>query len=277
MTEAAAFVPGHITAFFSAHPHDDPTKTGSRGAGLALTDGVSVTVTPAEQTRITLDGEPIAMAPVETVLETLAITAQVTAESDLPLGAGFGVSGAMTLGTALAANAVFDRRLSRNELVTIAHGAEVQAGTGLGDVVAQAEGGVPIRLEPGGPHENAMDAIPARRQIEYVSFGDLSTSEVLAGDTEALTAAGQAALSRVVQEPTLSTVLRAGRRFTREADLLTESVAEALTAVADAGGDGSMAMLGETVYAVGTGLSEAGYEPSVCAIDPCGARLEPVE
>jgi pantoate kinase len=272
--EATAFVPGHVTGFFSAHPDDDPTKAGSRGAGLTLTDGVEVTVEPADEPTVVLDGEPIDVDPVTTVLETLDASARVEAESDLPLGAGFGVSGAMALGTAFATNHVFERKLSRNELVTIAHGAEVQAGTGLGDVVAQAHGGIPIRLEPGGPQTNALDAVPARARVEYVTFGELSTADVLAGDTEQLSVAGKKALSRIVREPTLLSFMYASRQFAREAELLTPDVEAAIEDVAAADGQASMAMLGETVFALGTGLSDAGYEPSVCATHPAGAVLK---
>ena len=274
--EATAFVPGHITGFFSAHPDDDPTKAGSRGAGVTLTDGVEVRVEPtAEETStIVLDGTELEMEAVETVLETLEVTARVEAESELPLGSGFGVSGAMALGTALAANRVFERKLSWNELVTIAHGAEVQAGTGLGDVVAQAHGGVPIRLEPGGPQVNKIDAIPARPRVEYVTFGELSTEDVLSGETEQLSAAGKQALSRVVEEPTLLSFMYASRLFAREAELLTDRVARTIGDVTDVDGQASMAMLGETVFAFGTGLSDAGYEPTVCATHPAGAMLK---
>ena len=273
--EATAFVPGHITGFFSTHPDEDPTKAGSRGGGVTLTDGVEVTVEPAAEGEsvVVLDGEEIDIDPVWTVLDTLEVTARVEAASDLPLGAGFGVSGAMTLGTALAANFVFERKLSWNELVTIAHGAEVQAGTGLGDVVAQARGGVPIRLEPGSPQVNKLDAIPQRARVEYVSFGELSTAEVLSGETDQLTAAGQEALSRVVEEPTLLSFMYASRLFAREAELLTDRVARTIGDVTDVDGQASMAMLGETVFALGTGLSDAGYEPSVCATHPAGAVL----
>lgn len=271
--EATAFVPGHITGFFSAHPADDPTRAGSRGAGLTLTDGVEVTVEPADEETVVLDGREIDVDPVETVLGTLEVTARVEAESDLPLGSGFGVSGAMALGTALAANQVFDRELSWNELVTVAHGAEVQAGTGLGDVVAQARGGVPIRLEPGSPQVNELDAIPQRARVEYVSFGELSTAEVIGGDTDQLSAAGKEALSRIVAEPTLLSFMYASRLFAREAGLLTDRVARTIGDVTDVDGQASMAMLGETVFALGTGLSDAGYDPEVCATHPAGALL----
>ncbi|MCU4750818.1 pantoate kinase [Halobacteria archaeon AArc-curdl1] len=272
--EVTAFVPGHITGFFSAHPDDDPTKAGSRGAGLTLTDGVEVTVTPADEPQIVLDGEPAAIEPVETVLETLEAPARVEAETSVPIGAGFGVSGAAALGTALATNLVYDRKLSYNELVTIAHGADVQAGTGLGDVVAQASGGIPIRLEPGAPGHNLLDGIPARARVEYVSFGQLSTADIITGDTDQLSAAGKEALSLVVKEPTLLSFMYASRRFAREAELLTADVKKAIQDVAAVDGQASMAMLGNTVFALGTGLSDAGYEPSICATHPAGAMLK---
>ncbi|MFB6171904.1 MAG: pantoate kinase [Haloarculaceae archaeon] len=272
---ASAFVPGHVTGFFAPSPADDPIEAGSRGGGLALSAGARVSVSPGDG--VTLGDERVGVGAVERVLRALGVDAHVTVETDLPLGAGFGVSGAAALGAALAANDAFDCRLSENELVAVAHGAEVQAGTGLGDVVAQARGGVPLRLDPGAPPHGTMDAIPARSQIEYVTFGQLSTAEVLGGDTDQLSAAGERALAAVVEDPTLSAFMRAARRFARETGLLTDRVREAIEAVSEAGGDASMAMLGETVFALGTGLSDAGYDPATCEVHPPGATLLPAE
>ncbi|MEF8902301.1 MAG: pantoate kinase [Halovenus sp.] len=273
---AQAFVPGHATGFFTTNPADDPTKAGSRGAGIALSDGVSVTVRPADEQSVVLNGERVEMEAVERVLDALDARAEVRGVTDLPVGAGFGVSGAMALGAALAANAAFDRALSENELITVAHGAEVQAGTGLGDVVAQARGGVPIRLEPGGPQDNKIDAIPARSRIEYQSLGELPTGDVLEGETAVLTEAGKQALSRVVRDPTLGTFMDASRAFSRESQLLTAPVQEIIRDVAEAGGTAAMAMLGETVFALGSGLSDAGYEPAVCHVHTEGAAVETI-
>jgi pantoate kinase len=272
---AQAFIPGHVTGFFTVDRDPDPTKAGSRGAGLALSNGVTVTVRSAGERTVALDGDPIEVAAVERVLDALDARARVSATTPLPLASGFGVSGAMALGTALAANRVFDRRLSENELLTVAHGAEVQAGTGLGDAVAQARGGAPIRLEPGGPQDNAVDAIPARARVEYCVFGELATEEIIGDETDRITEAGERALSQVVREPTLERFMRASRQFARETDLLTDRVREAVSDVSEAGGSATMAMLGETVLALGTGLSDAGYDPTVCRIAPGGARLEP--
>lgn len=277
---ATAFVPGHVTAFFSAHPADDPVVAGSRGAGVTLTDGVTVRVSagddpgsPGTGSR-TIDGETGSIGAVDDVLDELgAAAADVAVETDLPIGAGFGVSGAAALGTALAANAAFDRRRSENELIRIAHAAEVARGTGLGDVVAQARGGVPVRLEPGAPGVGELDGVPATARVEYVTFGELSTEEVLGGDTAALSAAGEAALDRLRADPRLPTLMDAAREFASEADLLVPEVAEAVDAVDAAGGEAAMAMLGRTVFTLGSGLSDAGYDPEVCRVDAAGARL----
>ncbi|WP_434522723.1 pantoate kinase [Halorubrum sp. AS12] len=277
---ATAFVPGHVTAFFSAHPADDPVVAGLRGAGVTLTDGMTVRVSagddpgsPGTGSR-TIDGETGSIGAVDDVLDELgAAAADVAVETDLPIGAGFGVSGAAALGTALAANAAFDRRRSENELIRIAHAAEVARGTGLGDVVAQARGGVPVRLEPGAPGVGELDGVPATARVEYVTFGELSTEEVLGGDTAALSAAGEAALDQLRADPRLPTLMDAAREFASEADLLVPEVAEAVDAVDAAGGEAAMAMLGRTVFALGTGLSDAGYDPESCRIDAAGARL----
>jgi pantoate kinase len=271
---AAAFVPGHVTGFFSVHRTADPRRTGSRGAGVTLSDGVTTSVEPSGETTVRLNGRELEVESVTRVLDALDATATVAAGTDLPLGSGFGVSGAMALGTALAANHAFDRGRSENDLVGVAHAAEVEAGTGLGDVVAQARGGVPIRVQPGAPEFGALDGVPAAARVEYVSFGELSTSDVIGGRTDVLDEAGERALAALRDTPTLPEFFSASRRFAREADLLDGEVAAAVDAVTESGGEAAMAMLGRSVFALGTGLSDAGYDAAASRIHPAGARLE---
>jgi len=268
---ATAFVPGHITGFFSAHPAATCAQAGSRGAGITLTDGVEVSVAPGSGCR--LNGDSVSITAVDDVRTRLGVDAAVDATTSLPVGAGFGVSGALALGTALAANAVFDCGKTENELITLAHCAEVKAGTGLGDVVAQARGGLPIRIDPGSPSHGRLDGLPARSQIEYVTVGEVSTEGVLSGDTDQLTRAGESALSRLLERPTVEQFMASSRIFAEEADLLTDDVGDAIAAVDSVGGDAAMAMLGNTVFATDTGLSAAGYAPQRCRTDACGARL----
>jgi pantoate kinase len=282
-----AVVPAHVTAFFAPRRADEPSESGATGAGIALTDGIETVVRPREDTdptptpetaspahRITLDGEPASVAAVEGVLGRLGVpAADVRVTARVPVAAGFGVSGGAALGTALAAADCFGLARTRRELVAVAHAAEVAAGTGLGDVVAAACGGVPVRLAAGGPEHGRLDRIPARGRIEYVAFGELSTAAVLADDTRTVTTAGAAALDRLRETPTLGELFAAAREFASAADLFVPDVRDAVDAVRAAGGDAAMGMLGRTVIARGTGLSDAGYDPSVTQIDPAGARL----
>lgn len=274
MTDGAtAFVPGHVTGFFTVYRHSDPARAGSRGAGIALSDGVTVEVSTAETGRVVANGDPVQVDAVDRVLDELDVAARVVAETPLPMGAGFGVSGGLALGTALAASAVFDRPRTENDLVTVAHCADVEAGTGLGDVVAQARGGLPVRLDPGAPAHGTLDAIPATGRVEYVSFGDRSTGAVLSGDTDAISAAGDRALARLLDDPTVETFVAASREFAADAGLTTDRIDSVVADVRAAGGTASMAMLGETVFALGEGLSAAGFDPGVCEIHPAGASL----
>ncbi|MFD1511830.1 pantoate kinase [Halomarina rubra] len=270
-----AFVPGHVTGFFSVHPDDDPVVAGSRGAGLALSDGVTVTADPvasADQRAVELNGETVEMPAVTGVLNRLDAHARVVADTDLPLSAGFGVSGACALGTALSLDAATAGGHTERELVAIAHASEVEAGTGLGDVVGQARGGLPVRLEPGAPPHGYLDGLPARPAVEYVTFGGLDTAAVIGGDTETLSRAGEEALATLRETPTVETFMRAARRFSREASLQTDEVRTAIEAVEAAGGEAAMAMLGQTVFALDDGLSRAGYDARSCRVTD-GAAL----
>jgi len=282
MEEATAFVPGHLTGFSGVHRADDPTAAGASGGGIVVSDGVRVTVRPAEEGELAveLNGDPVEFGAVSRVLRALRVPgARVEAETPLTPGTGIGVTGALALGTALAANAAFGRALSENELVTVAHGAEVQAGTGLGDVVAAARGGVPLRLEPGGPTHNRTDGIPACGRVEYLvlggSAGDVDAELPPPEESELRSGAAERALSAVVQEPTLRTFMRASRRFAREADLLTDELREAVEAVSHAGGEAAVATGGRTVFALGSGLSAAGYDAETTDVDVAGARMAP--
>lgn len=270
---ATAFVPGHVTGLFTVHRDEDPRRSGSRGAGISLTDGVTVEVRPATETAVRVDGSRAAVDAVDRVLAELEVDADIRISTELPLGAGFGLSGGMALGTALAANEAFGLARSENDLIGVAHVADVEAGTGLGDVVAQARGGMPIRREPGAPPHGELDGIPTRGRVEYRSFGELSTPEILSERPELITRAGTEALERLEASPTPAQFMEASRTFAEDVGLQTPDLSEIIEAVGSAGGRASMAMLGETVFALGTDLSDAGYDPEVTRIDPTGATI----
>ena len=257
---ATAVAPGSVTTMFV--PQDGEA---SLGVSFATADGVTATVTPATEPTILLDGEPAQVEPVTGVLRRLEAPARVRLETDVPIGCGFGVSGAATLATALAVNADQHLGYERKALVQVAHRAEVAAGTGLGDVFIQDRGGLVWDLGDGLRHTRRT------ARVEYVAFGEIATAEVLGdeGAMERVVAAGTDALAALDPTGPLTTLFEVSWQFADRVDLATESVATAVADVQAAGGAATMAMVGETVVATGAD----GVLPNATRIAADGARV----
>ena len=241
------------------------TPSGSRGVSVTTADGVRATVQPAEKTTITLDGEETSFEPVAGVLSRLDVTARVALVAETPVGAGFGASGAATLATALAANAVFELGVDRTELLSASHRAEVAAGTGLGDVFVQAGGGMAYDTGTG------RTRVSLEAELGYVSHGGIATEELL-GDSETMArvrSAANDAFAAFDPSAELSETVRVARLFADRVGLVTDRVAESLQRVNRAGGVGTMAMVGETVVA----LDPGGVLPHRTRIASDGARI----
>ncbi|WP_158057722.1 GHMP family kinase ATP-binding protein [Halorussus halophilus] len=264
----SAFAPGSVTAIFAPADHPDE----SLGASFAIADGVVADVGPAdggdglgdEAGIVTVDGSPTDFEPVELALDELDVSARVELDAEIPIGRGFGASGAATLATALAADAEFDLDYSREELVQLSHRAEVEAGTGLGDVFIQNQGGLLVGNNTG------VERYDPEATIEYESYGGIDTSEVLSDDDllARIEKVGRTALASLPAEPTPRELTVEGWNFARKTGLPTKEVEETVDDVESAGGTASMAMVGETVFAVGvegvldnrTEISTAGAE-----------------
>ena len=261
MTTATAHAPGSVTLVFA------PTADGegSRGVSLTTADGVASTVRPAADTRVWLDGEQTAFEPVTGVLDRLGVTAAVELTAETPVGAGFGASGAATLATALAADAVFGLGHDRARLVEAAARAEVAAGTGLGDVFVQDRGGLVYDTGDGRTHRARTG------ELQYVSHGGVATADVL-GDAAAMDRVRAAATDAFVAfdpSASLPALLSVGRSFTEQTGLATDRVRETFQRVEAAGGTATMAMVGETVIAAGAD----GVLPGATRLTDTGARL----
>lgn len=165
--------------------------------------------------------------------------------SAVPVGYGFGASGAATLATVLAANETFDLGKTREELVEVAHRAEVEAGTGLGDVFIQARGGL-VWNDGNGVQRTEMTA-----SLEYTALDGIATNEVLGDDRmlERIREIGQDSLSRFSPERSLRDLLGLSWEFAHQTGLATDRVVDEVRRAERAGGAASMAMVGETVIA----------------------------
>lgn len=273
-----AFTPAHISGIFVIDIKKDPVLSGSMGAGICLEDGAVTKVSAAKETTVKINGA-VAKAPTTLTAIKLLTSKPVLVETTLnvPVGAGFGASGAGALSAALALNEALSLNLTLKELACAAHVAEVTNRTGLGDVTGQTFGGIVIRKKAGAPFTVNIDKLPCgNTTISWVSFGGISTKSVLSDDLKkkSINKAGRLRLKELLKKPTLPDFFRQSCLFAKETGLMSHLVMDAIEAVEAAGGLASQAMLGNTVFAINgsEALSEFG-DVHESRISNAGAHL----
>jgi len=266
MRKSSAFVPAHISGFFQPCIAEDPAHSGSRNGGPCLEMGVITNADVVESSRagleVYIDGRKArdANTTKSVVEQLLSLTTgkykiKINHACQVPVGAGYGASGAGALGTAFALSRALGLRLPKNELVKTAHVAEVNCRTGLGDVGAQAFGGLVIGVRPGAPPYGDWKRIPVPRDVKVVcaTLGPLSTKSML-GDEKFKNKAqrlGRKAAEKMLKKPTLHEFMSASREFADGLGLMDDELESIASAAEDAGAIGaSQAMLGRAVFAV---------------------------
>ncbi|MDI6819816.1 MAG: hypothetical protein QMC89_02785 [Candidatus Hodarchaeaceae archaeon] len=301
MKVASAFVPGHISGFFQiCDEAKEFERRGSRNCGPCIDAGVltEVKVEPAGRSSVDVlinaERAPEALTTFEAVQQILRMVSKplritVSHSSQVPIGAGYGASGAGALGAVLALSEALGLGLARQRLVAIAHVAEVKCSTGLGDVGAQSLGGLVVGLEPGAPPHGRWSQISTPKNIKVIcgTLGQLSTRELLHDDVlrKRSKEFGGLALRKLVEKPTLQNFMSVSREFAEALGLLDDELHALLKTVLSADVMGaSMVMLGRAVFALvkGEKLERARraflefLEPSAVMsanLDFSGARL----
>ena len=264
-----AYSPSHITGFFEIRDDRNPLYKGSMGGGIVLEKGC---VTEASldnnfhqkgtKAEIKINGVEEEANTTKYVVDALAgkyeyeheLNVTVSTEFDVPVGAGLGASGAGALSTALALNMLLSLGMTLNEVAQIAHLAEVENNTGLGDVIAETNGDVVIRKKPGPPGVGIIDKIPHERQkISYVVFGTRATRAVLVDDSmkRQINKAGREAMKELVKKPSLDDFMQVSRKFSLHSELISDKCRDAIEAVEAEGCVASAAMIGDTVFVIG--------------------------
>ncbi len=288
VSQGEAFCPGHVTAFFEVCEDADPRKKGSRGAGLSLSLGVKTVARVRESPRPSLDilvngrkaKAEVTEAAARKVLADRAYEVKLLCDTPLPVSQGFGVSSAAALSTTLALDDALGLGLPRDELVALAHVADVERGTGLGDVVPASQGGMDLRLQPGAPGHAEVRKFEVHRDLLLVVVGpELLTRSVIRNPAKvaAINRHGGECVDAFAKEPTLARLFDLGNRFAEETGLASKTVLEVVRA-SRMFGRATMAMLGNSIFA------EAGREELVtlyrkfgtilrCEVDNEGARV----
>jgi pantoate kinase len=266
MKEAKAFAPCHITGFFQILDQPaNPLYAGSRGAGVSLSQGVETTVKVRKAVKgslqVRINGSASTSAEVSKHVVDAFLSRFEEMENfeiivehhvEVPIGAGFGTSGAGALSLALAINDVFGLGMSRMEASQMAHVAEVECKTGLGTVIAEAFGGVEVRVKPGalGIGEIKNVPVPKDYAVACLTFGPLATKKFLTNEEirKRINEFGGKLVDKLIEEPNVTNFMNFSRQFTEHIGLITEKTRKILHAADNANFICSMPMFGESVF-----------------------------
>ena len=129
-------------------------------------------------------------------------------ELEVPLGAGFGTSAGCALGASLGISKILNLPLTFNRAAAMAHLAEIEMQSGLGDVIAEVCGGITLRLKEGAPGVGSVDKLILNGSEEDLfviskTLGEIETSSII-GDPvykAKINKTGRNLLSKLLENP----------------------------------------------------------------------------
>ena len=248
----SVFVPGHITGFFTIENHNISLKKGSCGVGFLLDKGVKTTISPSSHLEIDINQGDTTV--IDEVLSILNVDDdfKITQDIQLPIGAGFGTSAASALSLTLALNDFLDLGYSRDICGQVAHMAEVNLSSGLGDVIGQTGHGMVFRTQPGAPGVGEIKSFEHDVYIAYKTLGKIDTASIIQDPyhQDVISDVGWKYLEYFREKPSLINFVNFSFNFANETNLISPEVKELVEYFNSLDGilGSSMAMLGNTVF-----------------------------
>lgn len=265
--KCSIFVPSHITGFFEIIDNENPLKKGSRGAGVVMNKGVitETKISDGKGIKIQINGQydPKNITITEKTIEIIKRhynldDKKIVIDHDVqvPIGAGFGTSAAFAIGTATGISDILGLPLTFNDVVQIAHMAEVEMKSGLGDVIGAISGGMVLRLKEGAPGIGITDKLLLNTSRDYFiiskTLGEISTAEIIEDPSykEKINSMGRDLLIKLLNNPTPQNLMFLSKQFALKTGLMSDEVFEIVNIMEEETIGASMAMLGNTAFAI---------------------------
>ena len=261
---AKAFSPAHITGFFKAElDGKEPNQLGSLGAGFSIQKGVKTTVNVRSKTEHDINNYAIRVKGFNTgdirvseyVLNEFLLDGKyfdVTHEIDVPVGYGFGCSGAVALSLAIALNDALKYGYTKTKVAQIAHKAEIKCQTGLGDVLASYHGGFEIRTKSGAPGIGEVQRIIPKEKLEVmiICFNPISTKKFLKEKISLINGLGGKMVQKLVKSQDMDEFQDMSIKFAQYIHVITPKMNKVIKDLHDNGIKCGIALFGETIFSL---------------------------
>lgn len=264
---STAFCPAHVTGFFKAYLEKDnqksPEKIGSMGAGFSIREGVTthINILPKinqnSSFKITTIGYESDKTDVsEYVLNEFLklgnfedMFFDIRHEITIPVGYGLGSSSAVALSLSYALDHVLKTRLDHIVIGRIAHNAEINCNTGLGDVLASYHGGFEIRIKPGAPGIGQVEKINLGDiTIIMICFSPISTNKFIKERLHQINGLGGKMVSKLLETKNYEHFEDMSLEFAKYIQVMTLRMEKLIQELASNGIKCGVALFGETVF-----------------------------
>lgn len=266
--EAKAFCPAHITGFFKAHLEGNQNNLenlGSMGAGFSIKQGVTTRVKILNRKdqktnfKITTNGYQSDKTDVsEFVLNEFLKLGEfsnnffeIEHNISVPVGYGLGSSGAVALSLSYALDEALQTKLEKTVIGKIAHNAEVNCKTGLGDVLASYHGGFEIRVKPGAPGIGHVEKISTEKiSIIMICFSPISTNKFIKEQLSQINGLGGKMVNRLLESKNYENFQDMSLEFAEYVNVMTPRMQKVVEELSNKNIKCGIALFGETIFSM---------------------------
>ncbi len=266
--EATAFCPAHITGFFKAHLDDNQNNLqsiGSMGAGFSIKQGVTTRVKIEIKDRqescfeiishgYQSDKTDISEYVLNEFLNLGNFSTKffrIEHDISIPVGYGLGSSSAVALSLSFALDQALGTKLDKTTIGQIAHNAEVNCKTGLGDVLASYHGGFEIRVKAGAPGIGHVEKISTEKiSIIMICFSPISTNKFIKERLSQINGLGGKMVNRLLESRNYEHFQDMSLEFAKYVDVMTPKMQRIVDELSENNIKCGIALFGETIFSM---------------------------
>jgi pantoate kinase len=266
--EATAFCPAHVTGFFKAYLNDNQNNLenlGSMGAGFSIKQGVTTKVKIESKNnqksnfKITTKGYQSDKTDIsEFILNEFLKLGKfsnkffnIEHDISIPVGYGLGSSAAVALSLSFALDQALETKLDKIAIGKIAHNAELNCKTGLGDVLASFHGGFEIRVKPGAPGIGRVEKILTEEiSIIMICFSPISTNKFIKERLSQINGLGGKMVNKLMESKNYEHFQEMSLEFANYIDVMTPKMQKLVNELSENNIKCGVALFGETIFSM---------------------------